>query len=178
MEQLEQVILVDTDGNDIGVAEKIEAHEKGLLHRAFSIFIFNKRGEVLLHQRAFDKYHSGGLWSNACCSHPRPGEPLEKAVHRRLQEEMGFDCDLQEIFTFTYRHEFDNGLIENEFDHVFKGYYGGFNPPADGEVNPDPAEVAQHKWVSWDFLVNDIRKNNQHYTHWLQEIIKLWNAKT
>jgi isopentenyl-diphosphate delta-isomerase len=166
---MEQVVLVDKEGNDIGVASKLEAHKKGLLHRAFSIFVFNERDEVLLQQRAFDKYHSGRLWSNTCCSHPRPGESLDQAVHRRLQEEMGFDCDLQELFTFRYKQEFDNGLIEHEYDHVFRGYY-------DGEVNPDPAEVARYKWVSWDFLVGDA-KNNQSYTYWLREIIKLWRKK-
>lgn len=116
-----QVILVNELDQETGLMEKMEAHEKGLLHRAFSVFIMNDQGDMLLQQRALDKYHSGGLWTNACCSHPLPGEAVEAAAHRRLSEEMGFDCPLRELFQFTYRTEFDNGLIEHEYDHVWTG---------------------------------------------------------
>ncbi|MDP3953679.1 MAG: isopentenyl-diphosphate Delta-isomerase, partial [bacterium] len=118
---MEQVVLVDHAGKEIGVEEKLTVHQKGLLHRAFSIFIFNSKGEVLLQRRAEGKYHSGGLWSNACCSHPRPGETVLEAAHRRLQEEMGFDCGLKEVFTFTYKTPVSKDLIEHEFDHVLIG---------------------------------------------------------
>ena len=105
--------------------EKMEAHKKGLLHRAFSVFIFNGKGEMLLQQRALNKYHSGGLWTNACCSHPMPGEKTEDAADRRLKEELGFETPLEKIFDFVYKAEFDNGLTEYEFDHVFAGEYEG-----------------------------------------------------
>jgi len=119
----EQVILVDENDNEIGVEEKISAHEEPpKLHRAFSVFIFNPQKQMLLQQRALSKYHSPGLWTNTCCSHPRPGESSEDAAHRRLMEEMGFDTDLMEAFTFTYKAPFDNNLTEWEFDHVFIGY--------------------------------------------------------
>jgi len=121
----ELVVLVDENDNEIGVEEKINAHRKGLLHRAFSIFVFNSKNELLLQKRAADKYHSGGLWSNTCCSHPRPGENLKDAAHRRLQEEMGFDCSLREVFSFLYKKSFDNGLTEHELDHVFFGKFDG-----------------------------------------------------
>ena len=117
----EQVILVDQQDREIGVAEKLEAHRKGKLHRAFSVFLFNAKDEMLLQQRAAEKYHSGGLWTNTCCSHPRPGEPTEAAARRRLREEMGISCNLNKAFDFIYRAEFDNGLIEHELDHVFIG---------------------------------------------------------
>lgn len=162
----EMVTLIDESGNDVGAAEKLEAHQKGLLHRAFSILVFNSKGEILLQQRALDKYHSPGLWANTCCGHPRPGEPLEQAAHRRLQEEMGFDCELKEIFSFRYFKEFEDGLIEHELDHVFEGSY-------DGPVRPNESEVAQHKWVTWDFLVEDLAKNPEKYVYWLREIVKL-----
>ena len=117
------MILVNERDEPLGSMEKMEAHRKGALHRAFSVFIFNSRGEMLLQQRALKKYHSGGLWTNACCSHPRPGETNEAAALRRLREEMGFDTSLQQIFSFTYRASFNNGLTEHEYDHVFAGIY-------------------------------------------------------
>ena len=117
----EQIILVDDNDNEIGTMEKQEAHLKGKLHRAISVFIFNSKGDLLLQQRAISKYHSGGLWSNACCTHPRKGESTEKAAKRRLVEEMGMRCDLNFRFSFVYRAELTNGLIEHEFDHVYFG---------------------------------------------------------
>ena len=122
---MEKVILVNEDDQSTGWMEKMEAHRKGVLHRAFSVFIFNDNGEMLIHRRALDKYHSGGLWTNACCSHPREGETTEESAHRRLMEEMGFDCDIQEQFSFIYRAELDNDLIEHELDHVFFGRFNG-----------------------------------------------------
>ena len=120
-----QVILVNEQDAPIGVMEKMEAHKTGTLHRAFSIFIFNSQGEMLLQQRAKGKYHSGGLWTNACCSHPQPGEQVEKAAERRLMEELGFSTSLEKVFDFLYKAGLDNGLTEHEFDHVFVGEYNG-----------------------------------------------------
>jgi isopentenyl-diphosphate delta-isomerase len=134
---MEQVILVDEQDIEQGTMEKMEAHEKALLHRAISVFIFNSNGEMLLQQRAAGKYHSGGLWTNSCCSHPRPGEDTLVAATRRLREEMGFEVPIRKAFDFIYRAEFVNGLTEYEFDHVFVGYY-------DGKVAPDVKEVANY----------------------------------
>jgi isopentenyl-diphosphate delta-isomerase len=120
---IEQVILVNEQDQPVGACEKMSAHEQGLLHRAFSVFIFNSRGRLLLQQRSKGKYHSGGLWTNTCCSHPRPGETTEDAAYRRLQEEMGFQTELFHAFTFTYRAELDKELVEHEIDHVFTGIY-------------------------------------------------------
>ena len=130
-----EVILVDEQDRMLGTMEKMEAHRLGVLHRAFSVFIFNKEGEMLLQQRALDKYHNGGLWTNACCSHPRPGEENMEAAVRRLNEEMGFTTPLQKVFNFTYKAIFDNGLTEHEFDHVFKGIYNGIVKPNKNEVH-------------------------------------------
>ena len=153
------VILVDERDNKIGLQEKMEAHRKGNLHRAFSVFIFNRGGEMLLQQRALSKYHSGGLWTNACCSHPREGESVEGAAHRRLREEMGFDTDLKEIFSFIYFAELDKGLKEHEYDHVIVGDY-------DGSISPDPAEVESFKWIRLENLERDVRENPKSYTAW------------
>ena len=128
---MEYVILVDTDDREIGKMEKMQAHEEACLHRAFSVFLFNDQGEMLIHRRALEKYHSGGLWTNACCSHPRPGEKTEAAAHRRLQEELGMDCPIEEQFDFLYKRSLDHGLTEHELDHVFTGTYQqlpDFNP--------------------------------------------------
>ena len=162
---MSEVILVDENDNEIGAGEKIKTHKEGKLHRAFSIFVFNSKGELLLQRRAKSKYHSGGLWSNTCCSHPEVGESLEKTVHRRLKEEMGFDCELKEILSFTYRTKLDNGLIENEYDHVFVGNF-------DGEPSPDPEEVDEWKWIDVKELKKDIQENPNNYTYWLRVSIE------
>jgi len=164
----EHVVLVDEQGDEVGVAEKMRAHREGLLHRAFSIFVFNAENEVLLQRRAKHKYHSGGLWANTCCSHPSPGEAIESAAHRRLGEEMGFDCPLEEKFSFLYKKAFDNGLTEHEFDHVFVGFY-------DGEVVPNPREVDSYKWCSWDEVQRDVRANPRDYVYWLRLLIERYD---
>jgi isopentenyl-diphosphate Delta-isomerase len=157
--------LVNKNDEIIGHGEKLEVHVKGLLHRAFSILIFNKNKEMLVHQRAFTKYHSGGLWTNACCGHPNEGEEIEMAIHRRLLEEMGFDCDLTYAFTLRYRANLDKGLVENEIDHVYVGHYDGHF-----EVNPD--EVANYKWVGVSALQKEIDSNPDNFTVWFKEILK------
>ena len=161
--ELEYVILVDENDQEIGTMEKQEAHEKGLLHRAFSVFIFNEKKELLLQQRALTKYHSAGLWTNTCCSHPRIGETIEQAAHRRLMEEMGFDCELSTKTSFIYKAAFENGLTEHEFDHVL---IGNFN----GEININPTEVKNFKWIALDELSIDLFQNKQNYTAWFKII--------
>lgn len=156
----DQVILVDLNDNQVGFAGKMAAHRSGELHRAISIFVFDIAGRVLLQKRASTKYHSGGLWSNTCCSHPRPNEDTADAARRRLREEMGFDCELQEVFSFVYQTRFDTGLIEHEYDHVFFGHYDG-NPV----VNPEEAE--DWKWMDMEHLVADIRVHPETYSFWL-----------
>lgn len=159
------VVLVDTNDQEIGVAEKLEAHRKGLLHRAFSIFVFNKKNEMLIHKRASSKYHSGGLWTNTCCSHPCPGETLEQATHRRLNEEMGFDCPLTKKFSFIYKvHIEKDALFEHELDHVFFGMYEGL-------VKPNPEEVEDVAWVSCDFITQDTKQHPEKYTYWFLQAI-------
>lgn len=164
IKQEEEVIIVDRSDNEIGAGEKIKVHLEGKLHRALSVFIFNADDELLLQKRVLDKYHSGGLWSNTCCSHPSPGEPIEKAAHRRLKEEMGFDCDLKEVFSFIYHVKFDNDITEHEFDHVFIGKFD--EPP-----EPNPEEVSDWKWVGLEELKQDIKRNPANYTYWLRESI-------
>lgn len=156
---IEEVILVDANDEAIGTMEKIEAHEKGLLHRAFSILLVNERGEMLLQQRALEKYHSPGLWTNACCSHPRPEESNLAAANRRLKEELGMSVELTEIFQFTYQAELEEGLIEHEIDHVFFGVTN---------VNPKPnlAEVMSFKWINLFELQQDIIAHPEKYTAW------------
>ena len=160
----EWIILVDENDKEIGIDEKIKVHREGKLHRAFSIFVFNSKGELLLQKRAKTKYHSGGLWTNTCCSHPRAGESLGKNVHRRLKEEMGFDCELKEIFSFTYHATFDNHLIEHEYDHVFIGKF-------DGEPAPNPEEVDHWKWMDMEELKAEVQKNPDNYTYWFKTAI-------
>jgi len=157
----EQVLLVDDKDNPIGVMEKMEAHRKGALHRAFSIFIFNSTGELLLQQRASDKYHSGGKWTNTCCSHPRPGEETLDAATRRLQEEMGMSCDLTYGFQFYYKAEFDNGLIEHEIDHVFFGL-------SDSIPVLNPSEVQNYQYKSLIDLKKDIQESPEKFTPWFK----------
>ncbi|UTW64857.1 isopentenyl-diphosphate Delta-isomerase [bacterium SCSIO 12643] len=161
----EQVVLVDQEDNQIGLMGKMEAHEKGLLHRAFSIFVFNSKGELLIQQRAHTKYHSAGEWANTCCSHQRDGESTLDAAHRRLQEEMGFDVELNEVFSFTYKKEFGNGLTEHEFDHVIFGQY-------DDAPVMNPEEVADWKYISIEDLKKDIELEPEKYTIWLQIALK------
>ncbi|RZK36983.1 MAG: isopentenyl-diphosphate Delta-isomerase [Pedobacter sp.] len=157
----EQVILVDNLDKALGTMSKTEAHRLGKLHRAFSVFIFNSKGELLLQQRALDKYHSAGKWTNTCCSHPRPFEETEKAAHRRLMEEMGMSCELNYMFNFVYKAEFDNELIEHEFDHVFFG-------KSDQLPIVNDEEVASFKYISLDDLATDLNHNPSRYTAWLR----------
>jgi isopentenyl-diphosphate delta-isomerase len=152
------VILVDEHGQAIGQTDKMEAHRTGTLHRAFSVFVFNTRGELLLQQRAHDKYHSAGLWTNTCCSHPRPGEATEAAAHRRLQEEMGFDCPLTEVFSLIYKTALAD-LYEHEYDHIFVGRY-------DGDPVPNPGEVAAWRWAPVATIAQDLTEHPERYTHW------------
>ena len=153
--------MVDEQDNPKGTMEKMEAHHKGVLHRAFSIFIFNKAGEVLLQQRADSKYHNGGLWTNTCCSHPAPGEDLSNSAVARLQDEMGFTTGIVPAFNFTYKATFQNGLTEHEFDHVFIGYY-------DGPVNPNPEEVKQAEFCNVNDISKEILENPSKFTVWFR----------
>ena len=157
----EKVILVDKNDNQVGLMPKLEAHEKGILHRAFSVFIFNSKYELLLQKRASSKYHSGGLWTNTCCSHPREGEDISDAANRRLDEEMGIKTSLRKVYDFIYKAELDNQLTEHEFDHVFYGVCD--NDPI---LNKDEAE--DFKWVDMETLNNDIIKNEDNYTVWFK----------
>lgn len=160
----EQLILVDENDTPIGTEEKLAAHQDGgKLHRAFSVFVFNDAWEIMLQRRAMGKYHCPGLWTNTCCSHPRPWETTLAAATRRLQEEMGFVCDLEEKFTFLYRAEFDNGLTEHEFDHVFVGNYN--NEP---QLNPD--EAMDYKRVTIDELLDMIERDPESITAWTRII--------
>ncbi|SJZ33941.1 isopentenyl-diphosphate Delta-isomerase [Sediminibacterium ginsengisoli] len=163
---MEHVILVDESDLETGVAEKIAAHRDGLLHRAFSVFIFNSDGELLLQQRAKDKYHSGGLWTNTCCSHPRPAEDIAAAAERRLQEEMGFTVPLEKALDFIYKAPLANGLTEYEYDHVFIGYY-------DGEIMPDISEVMDHDFLSFEMLDVLMKKEPSSFTAWFHIALPL-----
>jgi len=156
-----QVILVDENDMPTGVMEKLEAHRKGLLHRAFSVFIVNSKGEMLLQRRALTKYHSPDLWTNACCSHPQPGETTFDAATRRLQEEMGFTCKLQEIDRILYQAEFDNGLIEHEYDHILLGFH-------DDQIIINPDEVSEYKFVSLKELDDLLVSDNEKFTYWFR----------
>lgn len=156
---MEQVILVNEQDVELGVMEKMEAHEKALLHRAFSVFIFNDRHELLLQQRAISKYHSGGLWTNTCCSHPRPGEAIADAALRRLKEEMGFETVLSKAFDFTYKAPFSNGLTEHEFDHVFVGTYNGV-------IEPNIDEVESYAFHSLSSVEEMLQNNPDDFTVW------------
>lgn len=155
----EDLILVNPDDESIGVEEKMEVHQRGLLHRAFSVFLYNHKNELLLQRRAFHKYHSGGLWSNSCCGHPRPGEDTTASATRRLGEELGIACQLVPVGSFTYRIAFENGLIENEIDHVFLGRY-------QGDIRPNPDEVSDWKWEAAVPLAERLKRAPSSFTHW------------
>jgi len=159
----EQVILVDINDNQIGLMPKMEAHEKAVLHRAFSVFIFNKKGELMLQQRAAHKYHSPLLWTNTCCSHQRNGENNLEAGTRRLQEEMGFTTAIKEVFSFIYKAPFDNGLTEHELDYVLIGYF-------DDEPNLNKEEAEAYKWMTLEDVKADIDENPSIYTEWFKII--------
>ncbi len=156
----EQVILVNERDEVIGAGEKMQTHRLGRLHRAFSVFVFSYGGSLLLQRRAAVKYHSGGLWSNTCCGHPRPGEETLAAAHRRLQEEMGFDCGLEFAFSFKYRAALEGGIIEHEIDHVFIGQH-------EQAPSPDAGEVEAWRWAPLAPLLEDMRSRPQRYTSWL-----------
>jgi isopentenyl-diphosphate delta-isomerase len=164
----EYVILVSEADEALGRMEKMEAHQKGALHRAFSVFLFNEHGETLLQQRAAEKYHSPLLWTNTCCSHPREGETVLEAAQRRVSEELGIQPvairDLDVAFHFTYRAEFDNGLIEHELDHVLIGHFEG-----DCVLNPE--EVASVRWVAIEDLMADVKAAPENYTAWFKIIL-------
>ena len=158
---MEHVILVNEQDEPIGQMEKMEAHEKGVLHRAFSAFIFNDKNELLLQKRASSKYHSGGLWSNSCCSHPRDGESAVQAGERRLTEEMGFTVPVEAVFSFIYKAELDHGLTEHELDHVLIGRYND-------APNINPEEVEDWKYVNLDELSADMKQYPENYTEWFK----------
>lgn len=165
----ERVVLVDEDDRSVGTEEKLKAHRRGLLHRAFSVFVRDAEGRWLLQKRAPGKYHSGGLWSNTCCSHPRPGEPVEAAARRRLREEMGFACPTTELFTFRYRVRLGDELWEHELDHVLVGR-------SDAEPDPDPAEVEDWRWVPVEELCRELERDPERFTYWFREIApRLWD---
>lgn len=163
----EYVILVDENDNDIGVMEKLQAHQEGKLHRAFSIFIFNDKNELLIQQRALSKYHSAGLWTNTCCSHPRPNETIKDSANRRLYEEMGLSCDLQIKTNFIYKTSFDNGLTEHELDYVLVGY-----TKQDPLINKD--EVENYKWKQISEIKNDIISYPHLYTSWFKIALEIF----
>jgi len=154
----QDVILVNLHDEPVGTATKEEAHRRGDLHRAFSVFLYHE-DRLLIQQRAFHKYHSGGLWANTCCSHPRPGEELEDAVRRRLKEEAGIECEVKEVFSFVYKHRFAEDLYEHEYDHVFLGEYCG-------EPLPDPEEIEAFRWISFGDLKRELAEEPEKYAPW------------
>lgn len=163
---IEKVILVDSEDNEIGSMEKLQAHLEGKLHRAFSVFLFNRnRDQMMIQKRAKGKYHSGGLWSNTCCSHPRLGEHLKDAVSRRLIEEMGIKCDTKEIFSKIYKAKLDNNITENEFDHIFIGYF-------EGSPKPNPDEADDWKWISVEDILESVKKDPQLYSVWFNYLLE------
>lgn len=165
-----EIILVNENDEPIGVAEKLEAHQKGLLHRAFSVFIYRKNLnglEILLQKRHSKKYHSGGLWTNTCCSHPLYDETLKEAAEKRLKEEMGVTAELFEVGVFHYRAEVGNSLIENEMDHVFIGEF------VNSKIKPNPEEVEEYAWVEIENLKTDLASNPKKYTAWLKQALEM-----
>jgi isopentenyl-diphosphate delta-isomerase len=166
----EQVILVNELDGEIGVMAKLAAHQTGVLHRAFSVFVFNSENELLLQRRALQKYHSAGLWSNTCCSHPRPGENIKYAAKRRLLEEMGLSCELTEVFSFIYKVQLENGLSEHEFDHVFVGY-------SNSKPKPDSEEVVGWVYLSQEVLREEIAAYPHNYSEWFKLCITKWDTE-
>lgn len=160
----EFVVLIDEQDNQLGLMEKQQAHVAGLLHRAFSVFVFNEQGELLLQQRAAHKYHSPLLWTNTCCSHPRENETYQEAALRRLEEEMGFVCEIKPKFHFIYKAQLGDQLFEHELDHVFVGNYSG-------EININLEEVHAYKWISMQDLIEDVKAQPEHYTVWFKIIL-------
>ena len=158
---MEHVILVDSNDNPLGIMEKMEAHKNAVLHRAFSVFLFNSNGEMMLQLRAKGKYHSGGLWTNACCGHPKPNESVKEAAQRRLHEEMGIKCGLDKVFHYIYKTPFSNGLTEHEFLHVFKG-------TAEKEPTLNPQEAEGWKWISIKDIYEDVKRHPERYTAWFK----------
>lgn len=165
----ENVILVDEKNKEIGQGEKMEVHRQGKLHRAFSVFVFNSDGQLLIQKRAKGKYHCGGLWTNTCCSHPRPSEAVEAAAKRRLWEEMGIECGLKEVGHIVYRAAFDNGLIENEFDHIFVGR-------CNDEPQPDADEADDYRWAGIEDLMEEIGASPEKFTPWLRIILEKYQS--
>ncbi|MHA7941627.1 isopentenyl-diphosphate Delta-isomerase [Formosa sp. 3Alg 14/1] len=159
----ENVVLVNENDEPIGLMPKLEAHEKGVLHRAFSVFVFNEKNELMLQQRALSKYHTPGLWTNTCCSHQRDGESNLDAGRRRLEEEMGFVTALEEKTSFMYKSPFENGLTEHEYDHILVGHYNG-------QPNINPDEVADWKWMTLEDVKADIKLHPDNYTSWFKII--------
>ena len=157
----EQVILVNQNDQAVNYMDKAEAHKKGALHRAISVFIFNEKGEMLIQRRALTKYHTPGIWSNTACSHPRSNEIVKRAAERRLKEEMGIYCDLYFAFSFLYKADFDNGLIENELDHVYIGF-------SDQTPKPNPLEVAEYRFINSSDLTEEIKENPHKFTPWFK----------
>lgn len=161
----DRVILVDEKDRPLGTAEKLAAHADGKLHRAFSVFVLNERGETLLQRRAATKYHSPLLWSNSCCSHPRPGESTWDAAHRRLEEELGFDCPLEPAGAFLYRADVGGGLVEHEYDHLFIGSWNGTPTPA-------PEEVDDWRWISLPALRREVARSPERFTFWMRAALR------
>jgi len=163
-----KVILVDENDIQTGIAGKLEAHEKALLHRAVSVFIINSKGEWILQRRAFDKYHSNGLWTNTCCTHPHPGESVFAAAKRRLKEEMGIECNVTWLFSFIYKEKLDNELTEHELDHVFLGI-------TDTDPVINTSEVEEWEKISFQEIQSDLKQNPDRYTYWFREIYEKVN---
>ena len=169
---MEYAILVDEEDREIGQMEKMQGHVEARLHRAFSVFVFNENGDMLIHRRALEKYHSGGLRTNACCSHPRPGDTAAEAAHRRMPEEMGFDCEIHESFSFQYCRELDKGLTENELDHVFTAVY-------EGPVKANPQEVMAWKYINMAELKKSLQEDAHLYTEWFRIVcLQYWDKIT
>ncbi len=162
---INEVILVNEKDQELGTMEKLEVHQKGLLHRAFSVFVFNDKNELLLQQRALNKYHSGGLWTNTCCSHPMPGENVVVAAKRRMVEEMGMNTSPRPLFSFIYKAELENNLIEHELDHVLIAY-------SNDQPQLSPEEATEFKWMPIDLIRQDMEVNPTKYTAWFKIILK------